>query len=387
MINDWMTGYCTNVHPGTDVPQMQSSLEQIAVVVREQRDLETMGVGLWIPQQAASQLETAHDRHAFSAWLSDRGLVPFTINGFPFGNFHQPVVKHRVYEPTWWDVERRDYTLQLAEILNDILPRDRNGSISTLPLGWAEPAPTNEQMQRAAVHLKTLASRLGELEQESGRRIVLAIEPEPGCWLDTTDDMLGFFDEYLSDPVSRRYLTVCHDICHSAVMYEEQVDVLTRYRDAGIGIGKVQVSSAIEVRWGAIAKGERMQTHRQLTQFAEDRYLHQTVVMQRDGQTRFVEDLPQLLHVDPMEIDDQSWRIHFHVPIYLQSFGNLHTTRDAVQQCIAALGSITGLDFSGHLEAETYAWGVLPKELSVDNLSDGIANELRWLQELLEIKN
>ena len=32
--------------------------------------------------------------------------MPFTFNGFPYGDFHQSVVKHRVYEPTWADAER-----------------------------------------------------------------------------------------------------------------------------------------------------------------------------------------------------------------------------------------------------------------------------------------
>jgi len=51
-----------------------------------------------------------------------------------------------------------------------------------------------------------------------------------------------------------------------------------------------------------------------------------------------------------------------------------------VVECIGALSATKGLDFSGHMEAETYAWGVLPSELKVDNLADGIAEEIRWLQ-------
>ncbi|QDS87361.1 Xylose isomerase-like TIM barrel [Rosistilla ulvae] len=380
MTSQWMTGYCTNVHAGTDIAQIRNNLDRIAVPVREQLRTPSMGVGLWIPAEAASELASPNAAADFAVWLADRQLIPFTINGFPYGNFHQPIVKHRVYLPTWWEAARRDYTLQLAEILHRILPADLPGSISTLPLGWGEPLPSRDQMQQAAANLQQVAKRLEQIEQESGRRIVIAIEPEPGCAIDTTDDMIGFFDEYLPAANLRRYLTVCHDICHAAVMCEEQSVVLQRYADAGIGIGKVQVSSAIEVPWHAMDADAQRAAIEQLSGFAEDRYLHQTTVVSESGEQHLVEDLPELLgRADP--VHDHSWRIHFHVPIYLDRFGQLHATQQAVVDCIAALSTTKGLDFSGHLEAETYAWGVLPNELKVDNLADGIAHEMRWLQE------
>ncbi|WP_417747902.1 metabolite traffic protein EboE [Rosistilla oblonga] len=377
--SQWMTGYCTNVHAGTDIAQIRNNLDQVAVAVREKLGASSMGVGLWIPAEAASELAAPNASAEFASWLADRHLIPFTINGFPYGNFHQPVVKHRVYLPAWWETARRDYTLQLVEILHQILPAGQSGSISTLPLGWGEPQPSGEQMQQAAANLKQVAERLAQIEQESGRRIVIAIEPEPGCAIDTTDDMIKFFDEYLPGANLRRYLTVCHDICHAAVMCEDQSVVLRRYADAGIGIGKVQVSSAIEVPWHAMQPDAQRAAIDQLAGFAEDRYLHQTMVVSKTGQQRLVEDLPELLaSSDPTQ--DHSWRIHFHVPIYLDRFGQLNATQPAVVECIGALSATKGLDFSGHMEAETYAWGVLPSELKVDNLADGIAEEMRWLQ-------
>ena len=143
-------GYCTNVHAGIDIAQIQQNLQSIAVDVRQRLAADSMGVGLWIPSNAASQL-TGHDESAaFRDWLGERGLLPFTINGFPYGNFHEPVVKHRVYQPTWIEDARRDYTLQLADILHAILPEGACGSISTLPIGWGRPGLTSDQWQAAA---------------------------------------------------------------------------------------------------------------------------------------------------------------------------------------------------------------------------------------------
>jgi hypothetical protein len=32
-----------------------------------------------------------------------------------------------------------------------------------------------------------------------------------------------------------------------------------------------------------------------------------------------------------------------------------------------------------HFEVETYAWNVLPEELRVDDLAEGIAKEMQWV--------
>ena len=380
----WTTGYCTNVHAGTNLSQIRANLSEVACSVRERLSIPSMGVGLWIPAEASEELLAGFAAQEFGNWLSDHCLLPFTINGFPYGNFHQPVVKHHVYQPAWWDDARLQYTVNLAKILHQILPDGLTGSISTLPLGWGMPRPSVATLAAAAERLLQVAAELARLEEETGRRIVVAIEPEPGCVIDTTDDMIDFFDRYLPDENDRRYLTVCHDICHAAVMCEPQEKVLRRYAAAGVSIGKVQVSSAIEVRWDQLDDDARNRAVMQLKEFAEDRYLHQTMVVHRDGRQQLVEDLPLLLDADCPGQGDLAWKIHFHVPIYLDRFGELHATQSAVHECLRALETVEGLDFSGHLEAETYAWGVLPEAISVDNLAEGIAREMRWLTDQIQ---
>src|SRR5690606_25222330 len=108
-----------------------------------------------------------------------------------------------------------------------------------------------------------------------GRRIVIAIEPEPGCHFDRATDLVDFFDRYI--PLEdRRYLTVCHDVCHAAVMNEPQSEVLALYHANQMVVGKFQISSAITVNWAEMSLDERQAALTQLSGFAEDRYLHQT---------------------------------------------------------------------------------------------------------------
>ncbi len=384
-------GYCTNVHAGASLEETWTQLQRHAVAVRGRfAPLEPMGLGLWLSAPSAAALLKAPDRLiAFRDWLAEAGLVPFTFNGFPCGNFHQAIVKHRVYEPRWDEPERLTYTLQLIELLDRLLPPGVAGSISTLPLAWSQPPPSDARREATIRNLRAVADRLAELE-DRGRSIVLALEPEPGCRLETSEQIVRFFEDELlaggglvaagDEDRIRRTLGVCHDVCHAVVMGESQREVLGRFRDAGLRVGKVQLSSAViaEVR-GSRARNAL----EQLASFAEDRYLHQTTIAGDDGSLRFYEDLPAALAVarprPGRAVDaafEGTWRIHFHVPVYLEHFGHLQTSQAAILECIAACRDYhPEVD---HFEVETYAWGVLPAELQRDELADGIADELAW---------
>ncbi len=278
--------------------------------------------------------------------------------------------------------------LDLIAIQHALLPAGMPGSISTLPIAWGNPVPTHEQLAQAAQNLRAAAERLRRLERESGRFICLCLEPEPGCLLQRSRDVVRFFHDYLwpGDDVEtvRRYLRVCHDVCHAIVMCETQTDVFRSYRTAEIAVGKVQVSSAVvtprldqdENRAAALA---------QLAEFREPRYLHQTTIQAdpSDGvECDFYEDLPLALQTvsDPRQARG-AWRVHFHVPIYLERFGHLFASRSAIEECLRAAQQYSDVN---HFEVETYAWGVLPPELRQPDLAAGIADELSWYVSRLE---
>ncbi|MEE2707320.1 MAG: metabolite traffic protein EboE [Planctomycetota bacterium] len=376
-------GYCTNVHAGTDLAQTKANLQRHARAVKRRFSPDVpMGVGLWLAAPAAAQLLDGGELSQVCDWLAEIGLTPFTFNGFPYGDFHSDVVKHDVYLPTWWDQERFDYTLNLIQIQHALLPAEMEGSISTLPIAWGKPAASGSQLDMAAAKLREVADRLWQLEQETGRLIHLCLEPEPGCVLQVSDDVVRLFEDHLlpggDEDRIRRHLRVCHDVCHAAVMFEEQADVLRAYKSAGIAVGKVQVSSAVVVPFERIAPSDRSAAVEQLSGFAEDRYLHQTCTRSSGGQPRFWEDLPTALAAveDPAVLTDE-WRIHFHVPVYLDRFGFLETSQSQVADCLQAAAAMPDLT---HYEVETYAWSVLPQSLQKDELAEGIAEEMEWFR-------
>lgn len=403
-------GYCTNVHAGTDLAQILANLKGCALRVREHLGKQELGIGLWFSQSAAlemlsgSRVEKERRIEEFRDGLSQMGLVPYTLNGFPQKDFHQSVVKHRVYEPAWWEPQRLEYTKQLVSILHELLPTGVGGSISTLPISWSHTDDSLGEVgltvqQQAADQLLELAIHLNELYEQTGRRIVIALEPEPGCLFTDHASLRTYYERFWSEPaidanraaIARRYLTICHDICHSAVMAEDQKLAIELDRQLGIRVGKVQVSSAIRVDWVGKSPEERALALEQLGLFAEDRYLHQTLVIKSDGSKELFEDLPKLLtrvrNGQMQWVDGCQWRIHFHVPIYAERLGAIDSTRGEILKffdCVREHGD--WFDGSEQYEVETYAWSVLPKSLASESLDVGISRELRWLEEAMKAR-
>jgi hypothetical protein len=376
-------GYCTNVHAGATLEETRANLERYAVAVKRRfSPTAPMGVGLWLSASAAQKLRYENRIAEFAAWLHDAGLVPYTFNGFPYGDFHQAVVKHNVYLPTWTDPRRTGYTRDLIAIQHALLPLGMAGSISTLPLAWGEPRPSTEQLNLAAALLSRIAEDLAQLEHETGRFLCLCLEPEPGCVLQYSADMVRFFQEYLlwggNEATVRRYLRVCHDVCHAAVMFEDQADVLRRYHSAGIEVGKVQISSAVRAPLDELPYEERSAALAQLAAFNEPRYLHQTLVREGNGPATFYEDLSAALTAKRAALAGE-WRVHFHVPIYVQRFGRLEAMQTAIFDCLRTLSE---LNQTPPFEVETYAWTVLPPELQQPDLAAGIAEELNWFDKV-----
>ncbi|MEM7228240.1 MAG: metabolite traffic protein EboE [Planctomycetota bacterium] len=373
----WL-GYCTNVHAGASWADTKANLETHALAVKRiVSPDEPMGIGLWLSSDAAMEIagggpnvghsEAHAGEVALRDWLDQRGLVAFTMNGFPYSDFHADRVKHDVYRPTWADITRAQYTGCLGSIVSAQTHEGSYGSISTLPIGWPSDLD-DDAMQRASMYLAAIVRGMVGLEEVLGRQVMILLEPEPGCMLSTSDDVVRFFSEHLAvipDDIRRRYLGVCHDVCHAAVMGEDQRDVLQKYADAGITVGKIQISSALT------AHVDSTDARAGLRAFAENRYLHQTRITSTEG-TAFFDDLPDAIDAGP----DGDWRIHFHVPIHMANCGQYGTTQQAVLDVLDCLPDFPAIK---HFEVETYAWPVLPAAHQPTTLAEGIAAEMRWL--------
>jgi len=386
--------YCSNVHPGASLAEVRSVIEHQIASVRKLRGLNRMGTGLWLSAQAAEELcSDAQTMADFSQLLHTNELDLFALNGFPFDDFHIDRVKERVYQPNWATPERLTYTQNLARILAACLPANEPfGSISTLPLGYATNWTEDEHTQ-ALTTLCQLVKSLAELKIETGRHIRVCLEMEPGCVLESTEQTISFFTDHLATAAPQHglskelifnHLGICFDICHQAVMFEEPAQSLARFKEAGITIGKIQISSALELKQPADCNPETV-----LSDFAEPRYFHQVRSRNQDGILTGKMDLPDLF-IEKSFPRNNPWRIHFHVPIQLATTteSTLGTTQDAILRLLDYMQRHP--DFHPHLEVETYTWQVLPPTLrpSTDaDLHKGLLDELSWLEKSMHSLN
>ena len=332
-------------------------------------NVDRLPIGLWLPASAMHDLDGAALRNRLDA----RGLQVYTMNAFPFGDFHDTVVKQRVYAPDWTTPERLEYTCATARLLADLLDAGDSGSVSTLPLGWA-PDMGPAERDEAGDGLLEAARTLARLEDRTGRCIHLDIEPEPGCALGTLNELAAFFEHTLlgrgDDDLVRRHLRACVDLCHAAVMFEELQPALDRFDSIGLDIGKVQVSNAIEVDFESIDPAAHPDAVSALRDFDEPRWMHQTSIRHED-RIELIDDLGEALHRPPQGC----WRVHFHVPVHVDTLGPLGTTQHRLIDDLELLAKRPGcLDW----EVETYAWDALPSHRRTTALSDSIADELQW---------
>lgn len=394
-------GYCTNVFPAESWPDTFAQLKTHLPALKARLSPEAaFGVGLRLSAAAAQELEAPQKLAEFQAWLAENGLYVFTLNGFPYGGFHHEVVKDAVYRPDWTEPARLEYTLRLARLLAALLPSDiGEGSISTVPLSykpWHDHSPAElAKIRRACCsELAALTVALKQLAEDTGKCIHVDLEPEPDCVLEQSEETVRFFTHWLwpvggpmvasslgvsvaaAQDLLRRHIGVCYDTCHFAVGHERPALVIARLRKAGIRIGKAQLSSALRV---PLPKGPqaREALARTLTPFAESTYLHQVVGHGLNGLYRYP-DLPEALAHLPQDRGEE-WRIHFHVPIFLEQFGTLGSTQQDIAAALPLLESAGGCRL---LEIETYTWDVLPSEFKGE-LDTLIQREYQWVLERL----
>ena len=343
--NDYHLSYCTNIHPGENWELTFQSLKENLPKIKQELSPNTdFGVGLRLSNLASEELAMGDTIKEFKKWLQESGLYVFTMNGFPYGNFHGERVKDDVHTPDWTTLERLEYTLRLFDQLNELLPNGVEGGISTSPVSYKHWFKGGEAIKKAfrvgAEQMARVALHLFKIEQKMGNYLHLDVEPEPDGLLENTEEVLHFFEEYLipiakkkfnklgysdekSEGLVKRYITVCYDVCHFSLAYEEPTATFTRFKEHGINVGKIQISAALKI---LSEKGKENQIWQALKAFDEPTYLHQVTEVV-DGKVKTYSDLPEVLS---KKNQFEELRAHFHVPIFLEDFGLLKSTQDHI---------------------------------------------------------
>jgi sugar phosphate isomerase/epimerase len=383
--------YCTNIHPARGFTEVWESLKHHTLPLKASLSPDApFGIGLRLSGEESRELLGGDTLARFKAWLDAHGLYVFTMNGFPHGPFHGQAVKAQVHAPDWRSDERVDYTLRLAQSLAELLPAGVTGGISTSPLSykaWVDEGDA-ATWRHLTENVVRVAEYLAKLRAEQGVLIHLDLEPEPDGLLENSRELAAFFERWLlrygAEMLAKRlgipeetaretlltHVQVCFDTCHVALAYEDPAEVLARFDGLGIRVGKVQLSSALE-----LTPQDADATRRNLEPFNEPVYLHQVIQQGREGGLTRFPDLPDALAALPQE-GAERWRVHFHVPIFLARTDAFATTQRTI---LETLELHRQRPFAEHFEVETYTWSILPEALKLD-LTASIERELRWAQ-------
>ena len=388
--------YCSNIHPGEHWPEVFANLETYIPPLKSRfAPKDPFGIGLRLANPASQELLEGDALSRLKEWLDQNDLYVFTLNGFPYGGFHRQVVKDEVYAPDWSTAERQTYTVRLARILAALLPQGIDGGISSVPVSykpWFKKKQDRDScLEQSSMQLARTVQALLELQNESGKWIHLDLEPEPDGMLENSTDVIEFFEQWLLPKggahlagaldvsVTRaqehilRHIGICYDTCHFAVSYEKPHEVLERFKQAGIRIGKIQISAALKLKLQASAQARQSALER-LEPFAESTYLHQVVEKRANGTFHTYSDLIDALpHLS--ETPGQEWRIHFHVPIFIEDYQTVQSTQEDIKTVLELLQANP---VCPHLEIETYTWEVLPADMKMD-LSASIEREYEWV--------
>jgi len=368
--------YCTNIHRGESWSETLAALEKYTLAVKKRVCPDKpYAIGLRLSDQASRELSDKTALLAFQKWLDQHGCYVFTINGFPYGQFHGTRVKEQVYAPDWTANERVEYTNRLFDLLAQLAPDGVEGSVSTVPGSFKEFIQTKEQERAMRHNLWRCVEHIAGVSERSGKKLHLGLEPEPLCYLETSEETAKFFEQLRADrPKDSRldaHLGVNYDTCHLAVEFEEPPDVIRRFQQHRIKISKLHFSSALKVHPTPEARAT-------LKAFANDIYFHQVAARAADGALTRYQDLDAALsqastinHQPPLE-----WRIHFHIPLHSKPNALFDTTSDHLLGVMDVLKATPSL--CSHIEMETYTWEVLPPELKNRNVVDQLVAEYEW---------
>src|SRR5579883_320788 len=260
--------YSTLVHPADDWEQLWNSLNTYLPQVKARiAGNRAFGVCIRLSASSAQTLAgSAAARDKLKKFLADNDMYIYTANAFPYGAFKGTTVKEQVYEPDWRSPERSRYTINVADVLADVCPPGIAPSIQSAPLGFKPRVTGDDVVASYTDHVLRVVAHLVELAARTGRTVQLALEPEPFCFLETTEETIDYFNRHLycgaaveklaklahlpiseANEALRRHLGIVYDICHQAVEYENIGESLQKLVDAGIPIFKLQEAAALHI--------------------------------------------------------------------------------------------------------------------------------------------
>lgn len=349
-------GYALNAFPYHTLAELWDCLETDILLLKE-RVSPTAPFPIELRLSEPLVRELTGDRAALARlkhFLDVHVFALVTVNAFVLPRFHGQPVKERVYLPAWHESDvRRRFTCDALDLVADLAPPEQEFVSASVPFGALKPVT----MVQIAPPILRAAAHAQQLHARTGRRAVVALEPEPGLTVETTPEIVAFFDQHVPADL-RPYLGVNFDLSHQLVQFEDLGASLALLRRQEIPLAKIHVTNAAELP-------------APLQPFYHDSvYLHQVCGVDAAGRRAyFALDWP----ASPPPAEIVTFRVHYHLPVCPSA---LPSTLAAVDHFLRAIAP--QLPPAIPLIIETYTW---PQRLGGRaHLVDNIARELEWVR-------
>jgi sugar phosphate isomerase/epimerase len=217
--------------PVSNLPALIDLLDPYGAA-RARLGVEALGVSFWLPPSLAAALAVeSRARTRLRAELDARRLEVVTLSGAPFDEGGGE-------EPPWTEPVRREYTLDLARILLDLLDEDAvRGAVSTIGLGPRD--GWTESSEKAAIGiLRRLSAGLADLAWQNGRAVRVGFQPAPGLVLDSPEQSIAGLARADKDR-----LGICLDLDHAARTWSDPAAGIETVTDAGQSIVEVRLTA------------------------------------------------------------------------------------------------------------------------------------------------
>jgi sugar phosphate isomerase/epimerase len=227
----------------SNLPAVVAQLDTYGAV-RARLGVDALGVCLWLPPALAAALAVeSRARTRLRAELDARRLEVVTLSGAPFGEGGGET-------PAWTEPARREYTLDLARILLDLLDEDAvRGNVSTIGLGAREGWGEAEEKAAAGI-LRRLSHGLADLAWQNGRAIRVGFQPASGQVLDSPEQTVAALSR-----IDKDRLGVSLDLGHVAEHWDDPAAGVETLTDAGLAIVEVRLSAVAGSTTGAWRAG------------------------------------------------------------------------------------------------------------------------------------
>ncbi len=238
----YSTGINTGVTWSDVFEELNFRVPEIKQCVRKH---DSFGLGLQLSTQAVSELAKPFAFAELREFLSKNQCYVHTLKGFNTDLYN------------WKDPKQLSYHNNLASLFSQIMPPQIIGSLSTVPGAPKAFVSNMADIQQITHHWVSHAEHLIRLERQTGKQIVLAIQPEAMSFLETTQECADFFNTNLfsensyaqlskqldvdletAEDLLRTHLTICIDISDTSSGWASFKDCISALDSLGISVGK-----------------------------------------------------------------------------------------------------------------------------------------------------